>query len=103
MRSKFHFYSSTRDSFFIFCFFSTENGQDDILTPVYLSFVHKSTIYWFSANNYSYVCDSGGTCELLSHVRLFATPRTVACQASLSMEFSRQEYQSGLPFPSPKN
>ena len=31
----------------------------------------------------------------------FATPWTVACQASLSMEFSRQEYQSGLPFPTP--
>ena len=30
----------------------------------------------------------------------FATPWTVACQASLSMEFSRQEYLSGLPFPS---
>ena len=28
-------------------------------------------------------------------------PRTVACQAPLSMEFSRQEYWSGLPFPSP--
>ena len=30
-----------------------------------------------------------------------ATPWTVACQASLSMGFSRQEYWSGLPFPSP--
>ena len=29
------------------------------------------------------------------------TPCTVACQAPLSMEFSRQEYWSGLPFPSP--
>ena len=29
------------------------------------------------------------------------TPWTVTCQASLSMEFSRQEYRSGLPFPSP--
>ena len=29
------------------------------------------------------------------------TPWTVAHQASLSMGFSRQEYQSGLPFPSP--
>ena len=28
------------------------------------------------------------------------TPRTVACQAPLSMEFFRQEYWSGLPFPS---
>ena len=36
----------------------------------------------------------------LSHVRLFAIPWTVAHQASLSMGFSRQEYWSGLPFPS---
>ena len=31
-----------------------------------------------------------------------ATPWTVACQASLTMGFSRQEYWSGLPFPSPR-
>ena len=37
----------------------------------------------------------------LSHVRAFATPWTVVCQAPLSMGFSRQEYCSGLPFPSP--
>ena len=37
----------------------------------------------------------------LSHVQLFATPWTVDHQAPLSMEFSRQEYWSGLPFPSP--
>ena len=37
----------------------------------------------------------------LSRVRLFATPWTVAYQGSPSMEFSRQEYWSGLPFPSP--
>ena len=39
--------------------------------------------------------------KLLSHVRLFATLWTVAYQASTSMEFSRQEYWSGFPFPSP--
>ena len=37
----------------------------------------------------------------LSHVQLFATPWTVAYQAPPSMGFSRQEYWSGLPFPSP--
>ena len=37
----------------------------------------------------------------LSHVLLFATPWTVAHQAPLSMGFSRQEYWSGLLFPSP--
>ena len=37
----------------------------------------------------------------LSRVRLFATPWTVAYQAPLSMGFSRQEYWSGVPLPSP--
>ena len=37
----------------------------------------------------------------LSHVRLFATPWTGVYQAPSSMGFSRQEYWSGLPFPSP--
>ena len=39
----------------------------------------------------------------LSHVRLFATPWTVAYQAPPSMGFSRQEYWSGLPFPSSRD
>ena len=39
--------------------------------------------------------------QLLSHVQLFVTPWTVAHQAPLSMEISRQEYWIGLPFPSP--
>ena len=39
----------------------------------------------------------------LSRVRLFATPRTVAYQDPQSMGFSRQEYWSGLQFPSPKD
>ena len=49
---------------------------------------------------------SGGVCvcvcvKSLSRVRLFATPWTVAHQTPLSIGFSRQEYWSGLPFPSP--
>ena len=39
--------------------------------------------------------------QLLSHVWLFVTSWTVVHQAPLSMEFSRQEYWSGLPFPPP--
>ena len=39
----------------------------------------------------------------LSRVRLFATPWTVAYQDPPSMGFSRQEYWSGLPFPSLRN
>ena len=40
--------------------------------------------------------------KLLSHVWLLATPLTAAYQAPPSMGFSRQEYWSGLPLPSPK-
>ena len=42
-----------------------------------------------------------GVCLLLSCVQLFVNLWTVAHQALLSMEFSSQEYWSGLPFPSP--
>ena len=38
---------------------------------------------------------------MFSRVQLLETPRTVAHQAPLFMEFSRQEYWNGLPFPSP--
>ena len=42
------------------------------------------------------------TCaQLFSHVRLFTNPWVLACQTPLSVEFSSQEYWSGLPFPSP--
>ena len=40
---------------------------------------------------------------LLSWVWLFVTPWTIACQAPLSMGFSRQEYWCGLPFPALKD
>ena len=41
--------------------------------------------------------------QSLSHIQLFATPWTVAHQASLSVGFSRQEYWTGLPCPLPGN
>ena len=49
------------------------------------------------------VCFDPHNCQLFSHVRLFVTPWTVAHQASPSVEFSKQEYWSGLPCPSPEN
>ena len=39
--------------------------------------------------------------KMLSYMRLFVIPWTTAYQAPPSMEFSRQEYWRGLPFPSP--
>ena len=50
-----------------------------------------------STENIINVC----VCYLLSHVPLFQTLCTVAFQVPLSMEFSKQEYLSVLPFPSP--
>ena len=58
----------------------------------YSSFGHVCTTVVY------FVC----VCLLLSRVQLFATLWAVAHQAPVSMEFSRQEYQSGLPFPSPR-
>ena len=49
------------------------------------------------------ICPQGAKVKvkLLSRVRLFATPWNVAYQALPSLGFSRQEYWSGLPLPSP--
>ena len=49
---------------------------------------------WMIIEKVTYVC-------VLSCIRLFTSPWTVDCQDPLSMEFSRQGYWSGLPFPSP--
>ena len=48
-----------------------------------------------------YTCVCVCVCVCVSYLCLFVTPWTVAHQAPLSMEFSRQEYWGGLPFPSP--
>ena len=53
-----------------------------------------------SGNSYSHK-ERRKKVKSLSRVRLFATPWTIAHQAPLSMGFSRQEYWSGLPVPSP--
>ena len=47
------------------------------------------------------VCVCVCVCYTLNHIRLLVTSWTVACQVPLSMDFSRQEYWSGLLFPSP--
>ena len=67
----------------------------------------RRILYWLSHQGSPYLSISSfqqppsPKVKWLSRVRLFATPRTVAYQALLSMGFSRQEYWSGLPFPSP--
>ena len=52
---------------------------------------------------YMYICMCVCVLGHFSCVQLFVTPWTIACQAPLSMGFSRQEYWSGLPFPPPRD
>ena len=60
-------------------------------------YIYLISIYrWLKTSNVIYV-----HAQSLSHVWLFATLWTIACQAPLSMGFSRQEYQRGLPWPLP--
>ena len=54
-----------------------------------------------SSSDAAGACSVAQLCQLLSRVRLFTTPWTVACQAPLSMGFYREEYCSGLPLPPP--
>ena len=60
-----------------------------LLNTVFLRFIHV------------YKCDDACMHSRFSHVQHFVTPWTGACQAPLSMGFSRQEYWSGLPCPPP--
>ena len=56
-------------------------------------------VYWAEFFGYSSMLVCMPSC--FNHIRLFATPWTVAHQAPLSVGFSRQEYWSGLPCPPP--
>ena len=66
-----------------------------------LHFSWLPIFFFFSHDNRCVVvfCMQGCVLSFFSHVRLCATLWTAACQASLSMGFSRQEYWSGLPSP----
>ena len=102
---------------------SSQNQRDpsQSLLGILLSFIHSDFPYFQSAdwipgtvlsweqNGHNSLLSSDSLCsggkkvkvKSLSRVQLFGTPWTVAYQASQSMGFSRQEYWSGLPFPSP--
>ena len=60
-------------------------------------------IRWWSLRSWGWSLQEWdvGMLSCFSNVQLFATLWTVACQAPLSMGFSRQEYWSGLPCPTP--
>ena len=63
-------------------------------------FLHVCLLLWFHLSAFT-PASWVRVCESLSPVQLFATLWTVAHQAPPSIGFSRQEYWSGLPFPSP--
>ena len=65
---------------------------------VFTEFFFQSQFYEFPEGNLRHLWVSESHSVFDS-----ATPWTVACQAPLSMEFSRQEYWSGLPFSSPRD
>ena len=63
-----------------------------------MNFVTSS--WWYIADTLKHRCMHACRLSHFSHVWLFATPWTAAHQALLFTGFSRQEYSSGLPFPS---
>ena len=82
------------------------HNWENSLFPSALSCVSMTVSFFYIGPQNNSVSHFAGHTMLVrvstfQHVRLFVTPRTVAHQAPLSMEFSRQEYWSRLPFPSP--
>ena len=78
--------------------FCSKSSKSGVYVSVWTS--HVSSMQLLSvagAPSWSSVCSAPS----LSHVCLFVTPRTVASKATLSTEFSKQQYWSGLPFPIP--
>ena len=84
---------------FISCF-QKDGVRVSFLKKIFFS-PAASQVTLVQSNQYAIEVYFWTALSVLRHVRLFATPWTVARQAPLSMEFSRQEYWSGLPFPSP--
>ena len=67
----------------------------------YIAFILNFSLICLEISSYYCVFSNTCMCCVLRCVQLFATPWTVAHQIPLSLEFSRQEYWSRLPFLSP--
>ena len=81
-----------------------DGSADGLLSQVFASLEKLSAVKSESRKNWSkfeVTCPNFCKEKLLSRVWLFVTPWTVAYQAPPSMGFPKQEYWSGLPFPSP--
>ena len=75
-----------------------------ILFIAYIMLKNSCLIFWPNSSHESWFsCGWKGVCVLscCSHVQLFGSLWAIACQAPLSMGFSRQEYWSGLSHPPP--
>ena len=101
--------SSTPSSSFTVCKFY-DNGHSDWCEVIphcsfdlFLLKLVMLSIFLWASSSYVPLGHLWSEVKLLSCVWLFAAPWTVACQAPPSMGFSRQEYWSGLPFPSPED
>ena len=69
-----------------------------------ISFICNLSLQTFVANLQSFISNTSKlvcVCVLTQSCPILCDPRTNLCQAHLPMGFSRQEYWSGLPFPSP--
>ena len=82
---------------------SFQSSLNDWLWSIPFVLNHNVQPKWsqFTSDFHNCPCSSLSEVKSLSGVRLFATPWMAAYQAPRSMGFSRQEYWSGLPFPSP--
>ena len=78
------------------CIFQSSRMPQEALFCVALT-----GISCFVSHRTSFILHHCCCCLVSKCIQLFVIPGTVACQAPLSAEFSRQKYWSGLPFPSP--
>ena len=91
----------------LYCWDTSKNWMElaeSVLCCIYFCFLHKDSLHPRGKKQNMFpqlpVFSPLHVC-MLSRVRLFVTPWTIAYQTPLSMDFSRQDYWSGLPFPSP--
>ena len=82
----------------ITCQYKLRVNVINIITPLLLI---MASYYWILCTRHGFKRHVRAVLSCFSYVQLFVTPWTVACHISLSMEFFRQEYWCGFPFPPP--
>ena len=93
---------------YVFCYLQTNHYRNTVYYYYVIKYSIQREILWNMwiewKFTWQYYCSNVfiSLVKSLSRVQLFATPWTAAYQAPLSMGFSRQEYWSGVPSPSPR-